>query len=501
MIKSIICDKCGSKKIMGNKETICPKCNNLEILPQDIALNIYERLNDWFITKFTEIIEEYDKIELILWLLEEREILVSDFFKVFPSLNFNRFFALNDLLKRAFKIYNVKGNKKPHYEDVTKLVDDFSAFIEVVESKKLLINEGFAYCVSKKPFDLQTIELNDLISNFNFYYDVDWINVTKSFEQNMIYPNDVAETYRNDHKEEYNKIKNSFREPIEYNPEQIIRNLYPTLRSLRDGLTETNLFQKMFDIRYLEKKQIPVEIFSTIVKCSKVQLDILMFTSRTELIRYIAEELKNINTEDIYNSFVFSENNQDVFPFFIEIERNIFISPNCLDLMKLYYIPVFYKNLFSNETQSRSVPFEKVEVPNKLKENGFKVIINKTDRKKSTLEIDSIAWKENKIYVIETKMWDTRIFFVHKQTHLQRERDLKGIVDGIEYRMRSNVIVEKEKPSLLIKIDYVKENLKDLCPDYEKITSVEGLIITRSYPPIKDYKGVKIIGFEEINNL
>ena len=43
-------------------------------------------------------------------------------------------------------------------------------------------------------------------------------------------------------------------------------------------------------------------------------------------------------------------------------------------------------------------------------------------------------------------------------------------------------------------------------PDHDIIENnndkeIVGLIITKSYPPTKEYKGVKMIGFKEINDL
>jgi len=501
------CDRCSSKKIMNEKEPICPKCNGLDIIPKGKALNIYEQLYDWFNSQLTIMIEELDKNELIFWLLEERVILASSFLHKYPFFNFNRLFTLNDLLKRAFKAYNVKGSKKADYEKSTQLIDLYSSFINYVTTRRYLIEEGYAHCVLKKPIDLQSIKQselfpNDLISSFSCYLDVDWISVDKSFELNMILSDEASEKYLNEHKEEYDKINNSSRKTIAYTPEQMIHNLYPTLKSLRDGLTMSTLFAELFDIRYLKEKKIPVEVFSTIADCPITQPGILMYTSKTKFIKFIAGRLKDFSPEEIYNSFVFSENNQGIFPFLIEVEGNIFISHDFIRLMKLYYTSIYYNKLFKTETDNRSLQFEQVEVPNKLEENGFRVKNDMKDRnKKNTLQIDSIARKENKVYVVETKMWDIGMRFIRKKTHLQRERDLKGIVNGFKYTTKDDIVVIKNKPSLLMKIDYVKQNLKTFCPDHERITSVEGLIITRSYPPITEYKGVKIVSFEEISNL
>lgn len=165
--------------------------------------------------------------------------------------------------------------------------------------------------------------------------------------------------------------------------------------------------------------------------------------------------------------------------------------------------------MFDRETQLLSDQFEKIDVPKKFHENGFNVRVN--IEKKDLLQIDTIAWDNNIIYVIETKLWDVNIFFEHRRVHNQRERDLKGIVDGCKFTNE----IPKEIPSLIYKINYVKENFAKILFDYEETQMFQdhdivvnntdkeilGLIVTKSYPPTKEYKGIKMIGFKEINDL
>jgi hypothetical protein len=165
--------------------------------------------------------------------------------------------------------------------------------------------------------------------------------------------------------------------------------------------------------------------------------------------------------------------------------------------------------LFKKEKDLLSDQFEKVDVPKEFHENGFNVRVNIV--KKGSLQIDTIAWDNNIIYVIETKLWDVNKFFEHRKIHNQRERDLKGIVDGYKYTHE----ISKTIPSLIYKINYVKENLLKILSGYEETVifpdhdtvvnnndkEVVGLIVTKSYPPIKEYKGVRMIGFKEINDL
>ena len=145
-------------------------------------------------------IEALDKTELIYWLLEERVILASSFMHQYPSFNLSHLVALNDLLKKAFKTYNVKGSEKADYEKAMQLIDQYSSVIELVVLRRYLIEEGYAHCIRNKSIDLQNIKqsesyTNYLISSFSYYLDVDYFNLQKSLELNMILSNEDTKKY------------------------------------------------------------------------------------------------------------------------------------------------------------------------------------------------------------------------------------------------------------------------------------------------------------------
>ena len=195
---------------------------------------------------------------------------------------------------------------------------------------------------------------------------------------------------------------------------------------------------------------------------------------------------------------MFSYENQSIFPLFVRLDNHLLISICFSRLIGLLYYRFYYEELFLKETQKQADLFEKVEVPRKLEKNGFKVKRNIKDKKNATLEIDTLAWKDDTINVIETKIWDIKPMFEHKFTHENRERDLKGVVDGKKYTIKDGELTFKEVPSLISKIEFVKNNIKNLCADHKKIKEVKGLIITRSYPPITNYKDIKIKAFKEL---
>jgi hypothetical protein len=60
---------------------------------------------------------------------------------------------------------------------------------------------------------------------------------------------------------------------------------------------------------------------------------------------------------------------------------------------------------------------------------------------------------------------------------------------------------EKKIPGLLQKIEFVKENISTICENHAQIKIIKGVVITKRHPPMSDYKDVKMIGVERINEL
>ena len=84
-------------------------------------------------------------------------------------------------------------------------------------------------------------------------------------------------------------------------------------------------------------------------------------------------------------------------------------------------------------------------------------------------------------------------------------RDLKGIIFGKEYSHKGGRLTEKDKPSILKKIEFVKQNISVLGNkygfDYQQIASFEGIITTLDTPPIIEFQGIKILSIDEIEGL
>lgn len=321
--------------------------------------------------------------------------------------------------------------------------------------------------------------------------------------------NDAGEKFLEDYREEYEKIKTDDNKEKMNTPEEYIHNLYPLLQSFRVGLTKNKLFAETFDFEYLEDKKVLIDLSQKLIKYFDFHYGLLTLTSKESFEKFLSAEFKVLNQTKLYNDLVYSETNQSVFPLFVELNNQVIISRFFINLIGIFYYSFCYENLFKKETESLSLIFEKIDVPNKFHENGFNVRVNM--KKKKKLEIDTIAWNNNVLYVVESKIWDVRPFFEHRRVHGYRERDLKGVVDGSKYTGGN----AKPIPKLTDKVDYVKNNIGQILSDYEEndsfpdytevdyknIKEFEGIVVTKSYPPIREYKNVKMIGFRELDSL
>lgn len=451
---------------------------------------------------------KHHKKSLLIWLLGFREKLYSKFIFEDYSIKLNELLSINILIKRVMESCNNIGIEVNNEESIKEIL---SAFVSLIKIKEYcyLVEEDFGYFLAEKEFDLDKIESNELFLNFKFVYDEDWRIVIESFDQNLIMTHESAKEFLENHKSEYGSVRDDLNGGEIKTPEENIRNLYPLLQSFRIGLTKNQLFAEMFNFDYFEDKKILTELFSKVSNNFEFIQGLLTLASKHEFKQFLCSEFKDLDQNKLYNDLVYSETNQDIFPLFVELDDKVVISPFFINLIGIFYYSFYYNDLFNKETQLLSDKFEKIDVPKKFHDNGFNVRINIEN--KNALEIDTIAWNSSTLYVIESKIWDVKPFFEHRRVHTYRERDLKGIVDGLKYTGEK----AKPIPSLIDKIDYVKNNIGQIFfrnkeesnfsdyagIDYNNITEVVGVIITKSYPPIKEYKNVAMMGFNEIDEL
>ena len=112
------------------------------------------------------------------------------------------------------------------------------------------------------------------------------------------------------------------------------------------------------------------------------------------------------------------------------------------------------------------------------------------------MEIDGIALKNNHCFIIEVKGKTIPTLYMNKKRRDSLVRDAKGIVDGYKYIKNLRTV----KPSLLEKIEYVKQNYKKFgIADKDKV-EFHGIVVSRFYQGISEYRGIKFIVDYELEN-
>jgi hypothetical protein len=496
------CEICGNKKMITDtgELPICPKCSGLRIVDKKLAILIAEAQIKWLENKFDDYIRKFDKKRLLIWLLDAREKFSRQFVDN-PSIMLSKFFAYNVLIKEVMRLYDTDGSEIADEKNTEHLISTFSDFVNI-RNRRNLIKEELGYCIAKEDFDIYKMDHKTLMANFEFVPSEDWLPILETLKQNDITDEKSATEYMQKHKMEYEKARATPQKTEYRTPEETIRIFYRFFESSRAAIHKNEIFVETFNFEYLKNNGVKPEMF---LKLTNVlpQRGLLVSKSRQQF----RIHLKRTGRKDIlnlYDTLVFGPNNKDVFPLFVELDKKediVFISPAFIFLIYLIYYPIYYHDLFAAETQRLAKKFEKEDIPKMFRKNRFNVINNIVDKKKSKLEIDTLAWGGNVLYVIETKVWGIKSYYETKQRHLNIERDIMGIIDGEKYRVKNKVLVVEKVPSLLSKITYVKENLAELCSDYKHIKEIKGLVVTRIFPPINTYKDVKIINFSDIEKL
>jgi hypothetical protein len=521
------CEKCGHKEVifyerdLQVKSKSCPACDNIYIISKEVSLEAigkeYEYIDKLLVSK----IKGFNKSSLFFGLLIYSEILIGKFLNGSPLINLTDLLSTILLLKKSMIYYKDPGDIEATKENIKELFL-YCNYLVNLKVNQFSIEEEYGYFAAKEHLDIINIELGKLGSKLIFCNDEDWLTVIESFDQNLIKPYETAQDYVEEHKDEYDEKAHDLGSKLS-TPEEWIHALYPLFLSFKYGLTKNRLFAETFDFKYMKNKRVLIESFSNINKYSDLFCEQLIVLSVENFKHFLNESFKEFDQEQLYNDLVFKYENQTVFPLFIEFENFtiktsthtikynscIISSMTLLKVIKLFYYPIYYEKLYHDETVRLSKHFENNIIPGEFYKMGFNVRVDV--KKKNTFQIDTIAWNSNVLYVIETKLWDISKYFEHRRAHNQRERDLKGIVDGYEYSYGR----EERIPSLTSKVNYVKANLTEISskyaatqmfPDHDTSWNnidkrIMGLIVTKSYPPLKEYNGIKMIGFGEIKDL
>jgi len=229
--------------------------------------------------------------------------------------------------------------------------------------------------------------------------------------------------------------------------------------------------------------------------------DVITATIATEFQNRLAQVFKD-KADQAKSVLLFSEDNTATFPLFVLLEDHVLISHRTAYLIYLLLHPIILKDHFDTETLRISKELEANRTKEAFERAGFKYVSDVRDRPKTpTLQIDGLAGKTGVLYVVEVKGWGLTPFYEHKKRHEYLTRDLKGVIDGVEYTTRNGKLTCRTKPSLLEKIEYARGKMQEHGFDPTIHRSVKGVVVIEDFPPMDQYKGIRIVGLRDVPSL
>lgn len=482
------CEKCGKMRIdMG--ELVCPYCNKFTILNDNIAQEIANKRLEIIKKIWKNRIMDVDKTELLIHVFEKREHETFKFFDSLYSMDLVGMLAMCQLLQEIMKMKNMNetGLKEPVQ---SKILDIYG---HVIDEKRHChhIKSDLEKMLYYKKYQRDCMTEQELLEGFGLFYTEEYAMLEKNYKKYNIVTEGKDGGLVKRYREEIEEIK---KHPINlesYTPEERVKEAYDIICSLYIGLLQDDVFRDSFNLeRYKEIITDPNQ-FGEFVRST---FDGKKECSEAKFLRN-ACNIFGKDSEMLKKLLLFEESNPDVFPCFMKItidSKNIvLIDHNLCTIIYFILHAIIVKKAFDEETAKRGKEFE--NKPGELfKKYGFKYFKNKGIKNK--MEIDGIAVDDNYCFIIEVKGKMIPILFMDQKTREKLIRDGKGVVDGYEYTGK----VKREKPSLIKKIEYVKQNCKKFeIPDRNKV-KFQGIVVSRFYQWILKHNGVKFMTDEEL---
>lgn len=498
------CPKCGLKLLITDvavESTACPRCNGIAVVERDLALRISEDRLSYLHGLFLGYMKRFKKMRLVAHIVWEREKYSRSYFGDYQGFDLSKFLSYSYLTK-ILMAERFDGEWDANQLNTASLIGQFSNYLHL-RTEGIYLKEGFAELVAKASFQEESLTVQDKLSNFKVYFNEDYIPLLRTFANNEIYADQEAELKEAEYREQWERIKGNSNQQatkVNYSPQEMIKNSYTLLHSLQCGLQKNEIYATTFDFSNYEG--LIIEPFKIVELANSHPLIDNIITC-TPLYNF-KEDLKRVfgdKASQVESILLFSESNTETFPLFVLFGDKVFISHRTAYLVSLLLHPILLKDYYHEETVRRSKELETTRAKEAFEKAGYNWTPNVMDRKKATLQIDGLAGRNETLFVVEVKGWGLTRFYDHRNKHEYLLRDLKGIVDGKKYRMKDDRLLEEDIPSLLEKIDYAKNNMDKHGFDPNVFKVVNGLIVIEDFPPINEYKGVRIIGLQDVTKL
>jgi hypothetical protein len=472
------------------------------------AIYISRKRLDDIMHLWNEYLATLDKQSLIAHVTWQREKYSRSFYQKYNLLDVGKLFSDTLLLKRTMLSSSSKGRTLiDKEEDAVKILDLYDQLKEI-EFDHLQVKSCYANMVYWKNFDLEKLTIEEMRENFKIVQNEKYVNLMKSYENYDLYTPEKGEEKLREYQPIFDSLtKGANMQPKNYSSEQFLVRFYDMISSLYLGFLRNRLQSYAFhNLKvYSEIINSPKQLTSFVNTFTFHPNGITVCPASIFLTR--ASSFFKKSPDELGKILLFDEKNPGVFPLFVRVKiekenfDNVFISHAFTNLISLFLYPLIMKDVFDRETNKRSKEFEKA-VEQEFKMFGFTYYPNQVDNKgKPTLEIDGLAIKDGLCYVIECKKRRLPALIEEDNVREYVIRDTKGIVEGIKYTTKPDgTTIQKKIPSILTKVEFVEKN-NQRWKGQNTFNIVKPLIVTKDYPLISEYKGVRIIPFSRISNL
>jgi hypothetical protein len=503
------CEICGHFIILYENDPMCPKCKRLTLLEQEKAIKVATRLVKLFTEIFTDELRGWERDTLLGNLVNGRELVARAYYEKFSAFQAGRLSAYTMLIKRVAKFSDYRGTVPKTKEEVDKLVDKFESVREF-ESILLNIKSGYKNILYLRNFDEDKFTIDEATATFRVVANESYLDLERTFAKHDIFSAENAEKKIKEYEKDYTPPE----QPIEVvfiPPDEFIAKHYDILNQIFVLFHRDRASAECFNLEYLDdilnEPRDLVEFISSNFQLHEGK--IITVCPTQDFIRRASEFFK-VTKSEAKKKFVFDVNNKSIFPLFVRYRVEglgdvICISKDFSSFIYTILHAIILKEMFDNETIRKSKEFENEKVKIKFEQIGYMYIKTITDKKKATIEIDGLAIKNQTCFVIECKGWRFPRLIDEPETREHIIRDLKGIVTGEkEHSHKNGKIKTKTMPSILKKVDYVKNSINDLAKKYQfdssNVKEIKPLVVTIDYPPISEYAGVKMISIDDISS-
>lgn len=501
------CEKCRHILYFYEKEPVCPKCNSLAVLDSATAIEVSNRRLEYVKKLWEDYIRTLDKESLLAWVTWEREKYSRLFFQRYGTLDLGKLLAYTLMLKRTMQLGKVDGKTIIDNEETAKKLTDTFEKLSEIEVDHLHLKSCYSNMLYLDKFDdVKNLTPKQLVDDFVMVQNEKFITLMKTYENHDIFTVEEAEKRLQQYQTEFADILNQpIQEKKKYTTEEFVKRFYNLILTMYGGLLKNRLYAETFDLTVYGKLFInPVRLmefvnsFAIMEGCATV--------CNTKEFMASAEQFFRQRSGILAKILLFDETNPSIFPLFVRVRKDsldyVFISHAFSHFIYIMLHAVLRKDLFNAETEQRSKEFEKNVVKKEFEKNSFAYRANLVDNiSKPSLEIDGIATKEDKLYVVECKGWRLPPRVEESIKRDEQIRDLQGIVDGVKYTTKNGKRITQKKKSLLEKVEFVNKNMYLWSFERKNFSTIQGLIVIMDYPLISEYKGIKIISVKDIAGL